>query len=149
MLVSPHRHWTSIDKRTVAIQFELLTQNVLGHSVQHEGPRRNGGRFDAEMAESKGILMNQIRTCHQGRNQTYLCFWCRLVLHLQNDRWVQFRGQRLSTDAFMPDCDKYRNQTYPCFWCRLILHLQNDWWVQLRGQRLSTDAFMPSCDKAP
>ena len=56
MLVFPQRHWTSIYKRIAAFQletFELLAQNVLRHSAQHKGTRRNGGRFDVEKAESK------------------------------------------------------------------------------------------------
>ena len=58
MLACPQRHWTSIYKRIVAFQlekFELLAQDVLRHSAQHKGPRRNGGRFDVEKAESKNM----------------------------------------------------------------------------------------------
>ena len=71
MLVFPQRRWTSICKRDCCFSvfqletFELWAQNVLRHSAQHTGTRRNTGRFDADMAESKRILMKQIRTCNQ------------------------------------------------------------------------------------
>ena len=48
-------------------------------------------------------------SCDKYRNQTRPCFRC-LILRLQNHRWVQLRGQRLSTDAFI-SCDEYHNPT--------------------------------------